>query len=201
MFAVCCALAANGVTAGAQIVVEVGPTVGYYLALGPAGAGDGPNGPDGFSAPAYGGELTVWTHRRLGVQAQVAVAPTNRREVTNPGGFAGPLSGEVSMGSVQALYDLDRDYPQQFWIGGGLGLVRHSGDAFQSAESPVAPAVTFGVGSTHALTHSLQLTAGASTLLYRYSGIVEPGGLPLPPRFPRNSACTAFGLTSCFTSR
>lgn len=174
-------LAANGAIAAAQVSVGAGPVVAYYLALPSSDAADGPNAPGTFSAPAYGGEVTVWTHARWGMQAQGAIASSHRVEITNPGGWEGALPGQIIIGSVQAMYALDADHPHELWISGGPGLVQHAGDAFKRSGSPTEAAVALGVGSTRAIGDALRMSFGASTLLYRYTGILGTIGGPLQP--------------------
>lgn len=171
-------LAASGASAAAQATVEAGPVVAYYWALPTSDVADGPNAPGTFSAPAFGGEMTVWTRGRWGMQVQGAVAWSRRTEVNNPGGWQGALPGQIIVGSVQALYDLDGEHPHALWISGGPGIVHHSGEAFTGSGSPTEAAIALGVGSTRPLDATWKVSFGASTLLYQYTGMLGPIGGP-----------------------
>ena len=172
-------LAASGASAAAQVRVEAGPVVAYYWALPSSDAADGPNAPGTFSAPAFGGEMTVWRPGRWGMQVQGLIAPSFRTEVINPGGWQGALPGQIIIGSVQALYDLDTDHPHELWISGGPAFVHHAGKAFTSSGSPTEAAAALGVGSTRPLNDTWIVNFGASTLLYEYTGILGPIGGPM----------------------
>jgi hypothetical protein len=172
-------LSTGGRRATAQAGIEIGPVVGYYLTRGSAHANDGPNAPGNFSAPAYGGELTVWSRGRLGVQAQSAVAWSNRQSDSNPGGFTTQEPGHIIIGSVAAMYALDADSLQRVWISAGPGFVGYRGTAFESSGSPTEAAGVLGIGGSRSIYHSLGVTGGISTLLYRYAGILgDIGGPP-----------------------
>ena len=171
----------NRATAAAQLSVEAGPLAAYYLALGASKSSDGPNEPGSFSTFAFGGELTAWLHRRWGIHAQVATAPKSGENFVNPGGFEGRSSAQTTLGSLQATYDIDASDPRQFWVAAGPGFVHHGGAAFQSSGSPTEVAAALGIGSSRRINSSLRWSFGASTLVYRYTGILGViGGPPRP---------------------
>ena len=156
----------------AQISGNIGPLAGYYRPYGhfePASVYSTslPRQPRDLRGAAVGliGQLSFG--RRLGVEAQVAVANSTLPAVITPGGASGPTAARVSVATLQAQYDIS-PAPEKvrLWVSAGPGLVQYGGDAYRCCGSPRSVGVALGAGVSLPVASMLQVTAGATALRY-----------------------------------
>jgi hypothetical protein len=155
----------------AQARIEVGPVLGVYLPAGsfqpaPYYSTALPSDPSDMTGLAWGAEGRVWIGPRFGLQLGATVASSRVGGGATPVGVLAPTSVRVLTGSVQALYNLQAGRRTHLWVSGGVGVVRHGGQAYTPYGSPTQLTGVLGVGSSIPLQGQLRLTLGLITQLY-----------------------------------
>jgi hypothetical protein len=168
----------------AQTSVSVGPYVGYYRPFGhfePASvySADLPREPQDLAGVAFGGEADAWFGRNFGASVDAALTRGSVAIITTPESPRGPTSAHVETVVAQALVALPRQLGPHSWISGGIGMVRHAGDAYVGLSSLSQGAGVLGAGSRLDLNNRVSLTAGVTTLWYMLD-------VPMPPELRAN---------------
>jgi hypothetical protein len=158
--------------ASTQVRVDVGPLLALYAPLSafqaaPYYTTQLPTSPGDLGGFAWGGEARLWMTLRVGLQFQVASTSSMVGGGNTPGGPVPSTPARVLTASVQALYQVaTAGHGAQFWIGGGLGVVRHEGAAYAPYGAPAQLATALGAGAAMPLRRHLTATVGITTFLY-----------------------------------
>ena len=168
----------------AQTSLSVGPYLGYYRPFGqfePASVSSTslPREPQDLAGVALGGEAEAWFGRHFGASVDAAVTRSSVGMTITPAGPRGPTSAHVETVVAQALVGLPRLLGPHSWISGGVGMVRHTGDAYATLSSLSQGAGVIGGGTRVDLNHRVSLTAGVTTLWYMLN-------IPMPPELRAN---------------
>lgn len=185
----CACLMANPGDGGAQITVELGPRVGYYRPTGDFNggivtSGGLPHNPHDLAGIAWGAAARVWLGRRVGFDAQAAMVRSEISAVNTPAGWISPATRAVVVPMSFHANFAFLDHPFfRSWLGVGLSVVRHGGDAYSSVGplTKAAPSATFGTSVR--ILNGLRAAAGVSGMRYMYN-------------VPRPSSWSASGETS-----
>jgi hypothetical protein len=168
-----------GAALGAQTSVSVGPYIGYYRPLGhfePASVFSTslPQEPKDLAGAAIGVDADAWFGEHLGASLEAGVTRSTVGSVDTPEGPRGPTSAHVESVVAQVLIGLPRALGSRSWIGGGLGLVRHAGDAYAGLSSLSQGTGVIGAGTRVDLSRRVSLSAGVTALWYMLN-------VPMPP--------------------
>jgi hypothetical protein len=165
----------------AQLSTSIEGFVGYYRPFGrfdPNSAlmSDLPPRPSDLSAAAFGATGRLVARHRLGFAAELAATLNSRVPAWLPptGGLPtdpayGPTNATVSMGMLQAQYDVSPQ-PQAYhvWLNAGPGFVHHGGDAYRHYGSPTSFAAAFGTTIAVPIGVHWQLVTDATALFYAF---------------------------------
>ena len=158
--------------AAAQMGVEIGATIGYYLPMGsfqPASvlSTDLPKSPSSLSGTALGGELRLWFVPRLGLELAGSTTGSSIGGGSTPAGFRPGVPARVNVGTAELLFRVTGDANRaRVWIGAGGAAIRHGGVAYEVFGKPVNYGGVVGLGSAFRITGGLNATVGLATMIF-----------------------------------
>lgn len=166
----------------AQRVLDVGPVLGAYLPMGTFGhpneTSTPPSSPSELRGQAWGGSARAWFNESWGVQLQgMGTSRVVGNGVITPGGFnVPPETARVIGVNGEAVYRPNVAF-KPWWIGAGLGVVNHGGEAYDHPhiEGRTSAAFTAGTGLDWRIGHSVLARIGATTWLYSLDVHSGPG--------------------------
>lgn len=135
----------------AQVMTAVGLFGGYYRPFGhfdPASVYSTalPVEPRDLRGFLGGGAVHLSLGRRLGIEAQMAVAFSTIPAVVAPGGPRGPTNANVEVATLEGEYDVSpTPHRYRVWLNAGPAFVRHGGDAYARYGSPTSVGAAAGV--------------------------------------------------------
>jgi len=118
-----------------------------------------------LSTAGFGGRLTYWVSRTLGIEAEGSYIPSVPRIFSEKDSVnvASTLSGSIVTGSARLLYRPSRT---NLFLLGGLGIVNRGGDTWQDIDQPTAFGGVLGFGVRASVTPKLALYVSAEAFLY-----------------------------------
>jgi hypothetical protein len=160
----------------AQGKLELTPFFASYYALTTMSndaSGDGSNLKiQQLSAPTYGGRITYWVSRTIGVEASAGYTTSGLRAFgdTSLGGTQFSLPGNVLLASARMLY---RPARTNLHLIVGAGTVHRGGDFWKNAHSSSAtkvtsPAAILGAGVRASVTPKFALNVSLEANIYSF---------------------------------
>mgnify|MGYP001182179009 CR=1 FL=1 len=161
----------------AQGKLELTPFFASYYALTTMSndiSGDGTNVRiRQLSAPTYGGRITYWVSRTIGVEASAGYTTSGLRAFSNAtvsGGVSFSFSGNVLLTSARMLY---RPARTNLHLIVGGGMVRRGGNFWKDAHASNAtkvtsPAAILGAGVRASVTPKFALNVSLEANIYSF---------------------------------
>ncbi len=148
----------------AQRGVDIGPFAGYYLPFGrfdPASvySSDLPTEPSELRGIAWGADVRLSLHDRLGAEAIVSTAGSTLRGTVSPGNGRLLQSNErVNLAVVEGQYDV-APVPANYHIllSAGPAFIQHTGQGYAQYGSPRSWGGAFGVEFMRPVASQLQI--------------------------------------------
>jgi hypothetical protein len=155
----------------AQRSIELGPYLGVYAPTASFGSAPLPSPiplpstSRHTTALLVGAEGIFWLSPRLGMAADWGV--TSSRARTESGGIRVTESAKISVGTLRVLVPLNvPSLPNRVHLDAGVGLLRRSGDFYQSYRTSRNVAGVLGIGSELRLARQLHAQLRFSSYLY-----------------------------------
>jgi len=187
-----CLVVLSPMRAAAQVVVELGPSLGYYRPYGRFDSASVystalPNTPQNLKGGTWGGGARGWIGKRLGIEITALAAHSTIPQVFTPAGPNGSTSATVTTVTAQGLVTLiGTPARQQVWVSAGLGAIRHGGDSYARYGAPWDLSPAFGAGAGIRLMPHFRATFALTTLVYTFD-------LPMPPELRLNPGSLEHG--------
>jgi hypothetical protein len=156
----------------AQMLVELGETIGYYSPVGSFQSGsahslDLPRSPSSLSGTAFGGDLRLWVGPRLGLELAGSTTASSVGGISTPNGVRPIVPARVSQGTAEALVRVTGEANRRrVWLGAGVGKIQHGGAAYAEFGKPVNYGPVVGLGSAFRIAGGLNANIGVSTMIY-----------------------------------
>jgi hypothetical protein len=124
------------------------------------------------AAPMFGARLGYWATERFGVEVSYFLVTSKVRVTT--GILSANFDAEVQGASFKALYQLSNSTSgSDFFVSGGLGGVRHGGQAFNLVGSSTDLAGIIGPGVFITLSPQVRLRIDGDLMVYPWSAAAE----------------------------